>query len=552
MPWSLCTHTPYVLAGSSQRCARLETRGAPGQRLALSFDIVTDELPLDAVVSVARLRSAGGSIDPEAIDVRVVAVRRHAGIGVHRAAPIDAPELLLKDDRVEPNGHYSRWCGHLRHVHRARHGARHYRAPDLRLAGDAVTAVAPHSRRQIWITVSLRHDLAPGVYAGAIEVRDLRDGPGTSIPLRVEVLPIALHEPAQRRMLWFRGTLDCARPQFYVGEECFLHQLIDIRAHGFDTISLAERSTRLLRRALALAHAAGFRAVVLEPPLPPDLVRRDLDGFAVTCYVSDEIDQRGPAAFASHRASSRAAERLGLPTMASLVRERFVAQLATLDLDRPDVASFYLPSNVDYFRTAAAFPGLRSQRDWYYWMASMEKPNVHRVLAGLYLWKSGAAGISPYCYQHLPRAPYDPYDDFDEWEPGSTAGTSAAPLKDQLATYPARAGSVPTLQWEGLGEGITDLRYLATVESLLGAARASSHPDLSRLCREVEARLRDLADRVPLAPIRIAGDAEAEPYPHLDARDYARFRDTLAEDAIALSRALAAGSPARVGAVVAG
>jgi hypothetical protein len=344
--------------------------------------------------------------------------------------------------------------------------------------------------------------------------------------------------------LWFRGTLDCARPQFYLDDERFEQHLHDIRDHGFNAISLAESSNLLLRRALEFARGAGFGAVLLQPPLPNDVTRRDLDGFDVTCYVSDEIDQRGPAFYASHRDNMRAAERLGLPTMASFVRERFVSKLPALGLGAtPDLVSAYLPSNVDLFRTAAAFPEMRRSQTLYYWMASMEKPNVHRVLAGWYLWKSGAAGISPYCYQHLPRHPYDPYDDFDEWEPGSTAGTSAEPLKDQLATYPARTGSVPTLQWEGLGEGLTDLRYLATVESLLAEARACPHPDVDRLRSDVEGRLRATADRLPLAPIQIAADTETEPYAHLDARDYARFRRILAEDAMALAHAIAGATP---------
>ena len=39
-------------------------------------------------------------------------------------------------------------------------------------------------------------------------------------------------------------------------------------------------------------------------------------------------------------------------------------------------------------------------------------------------------------------------------------------LKDHLATYPARRGSVPTLQWKGLSAGLYDLRYLETLAEL--------------------------------------------------------------------------------------
>ena len=263
------------------------------------------------------------------------------------------------------------------------------------MAGAAVTSVKPFGRKQIWVTVRLRSDLPPGVYRGTIDVTDDAGGTGRSMSLEIEVLPIELREPSQRRMLWFRGSLDCTRAQFHVDAACFLRQLRDIRGHGFNTISIGEHSPRLLRQALMLARTAGFANLVLQPPLPPGLTRADLDGFDAVCYVSDEIDQRGTPFHASHGENMRTAERLGLPTMASFVRERFLARLPALGLGRPDLVSVYLPSNVDFFRAATAAPELRSRDTLYYWMASMEKPNVHRILAGLYLWKSGAAGIAP-------------------------------------------------------------------------------------------------------------------------------------------------------------
>jgi len=342
-------------------------------------------------------------------------------------------------------------------------------------------------------------------------------------------------------MLWFRGTLDCARSQFYLDAEQFAWQLRDIHDHGFNAISLAETTVPSLRRALEIAHDVGFAGVVIQPPYPRGLRREDVRDFDAVCYVSDEIDQRGPSWFASHRENARAAEALGLPTMISLVRERFISRLSTLGLGPPpDLVSVYLPSNIDFFKAAAVFTEMPRRAALYYWMASMEKPNVHRVLAGFYLWRSQAAGISPYCYQHLPRFPFLPYDDFDEWEPGSTVGTGDGPLKDQLATHPAQRGSVPTLQWEGLGEGLTDLRYLATVEHLLEQSRECRDAAVDQARARAECHLRAISKALPLSPVQIADDVSAEPYAHLDARDYARFRRMLADDAMALSRAVAA------------
>ena len=125
--WSLRTHIPYLQSGGDDRCTRIDARGAPGERVALSFDIAGDDAPVRAEITASRLVRAGGgaevngTIDAADMDVHVVAIRDQAGIGVHRSARVAVAELLLKDDGVEMRGRYSRYCGHVFHLHRARH-----------------------------------------------------------------------------------------------------------------------------------------------------------------------------------------------------------------------------------------------------------------------------------------------------------------------------------------------------------------------------------------------------------------------------------------------
>jgi hypothetical protein len=170
----------------------------------------------------------------------------------------------------------------------------------------------------------------------------------------------------------------------------------------------------------------------------------------------------------------------------------------------------------------------------------MEKPLVHRALAGVYLWKSGAAGIAPYCYQHLPQFPNSPFNDFDEWEPGFHVGQERRPFKDHMTTYPARGGSIPTLQWKGLSDGITDLRYLTTLDATITRALSAPSASVRSSAAMIRARTNAFLDRVSLTDIDIVSETNREPYPGIAPADYRAFRVQMARDAVELSASLRA------------
>jgi hypothetical protein len=86
-------------------------------------------------------------------------------------------------------------------------------------------------------------------------------------------------------------------------------------------------------------------------------------------------------------------------------------------------------------------------------------PNRYHV--GHFFWRSGLDGTAIWTFQRWER---DPYDDFD--------GT----YRDHCLVYPPRTPDgepVPTLAWEGIREGVTDYRYLYTLEQAVIAARAA-------------------------------------------------------------------------------
>jgi hypothetical protein len=93
------------------------------------------------------------------------------------------------------------------------------------------------------------------------------------------------------------------------------------------------------------------------------------------------------------------------------------------------------------------------------------------------LWQNDYDGAMPYALQHSYG---DAWNDFD-----------SSILKDHNFTYPTVDGQIDTVQWEGLREGVDDVRYLSTLINELANTKGTDLPHV------VEARtwLNDLKKR---------------------------------------------------------
>lgn len=472
------------------------------------------------------------------VDLHVVKVWPQAGIGVYRSDARDVAELLLKDDGVALHDAWRPGCGHWRHAYRRQ---AFYHPPEVRLDGDVRTTFGAAQSKQLLLSVRIPPSADAGTYHGRVEVQRGQEEVHY-LAVEIEVLPLRLVAPTQHLFLWYRATLDCRRPRNHVSATLMAHQLRDIRAHGFTSVSLSEDDPTLLQQAVDIAYDAGFRRnLILCAPFPPAAQRIDFRGLTPIYFISDEADHRGEPAVRQHVANWRLARERGVPTMCSLTQEAFARRFRD-DGDlghEPDTILYYLPRNLDFIAARSLFPTMQERPVYYYWHSHMEKPLLHRVLAGAYLWKSGADGIAPYCYQDLPEPPHSPYDDFDEWDQLERQFSAGHPLRDHMTTYPARSGSIPTLQWKGLSAGISDLTYLTTLAALVERGRAAGGA-AAAAAREVWARVDQFLERIPLRQIEIASDTEARPYPTLEAASLDAFREEMARDALALEQLLSA------------
>ena len=99
----------------------------------------------------------------------------------------------------------------------------------------------------------------------------------------------------------------------------------------------------------------------------------------------------------------------------------------------------------------------------------IEDGNIYsnRHLGGVLVWRAQFTGAYTWT---LLRAKNDPYNDFD--------GRGHGERKDACTVYPTpdRKGIIPTLQWEGVREGIYDHRFLTVLDDMIQQAAASADP----------------------------------------------------------------------------
>jgi hypothetical protein len=107
-------------------------------------------------------------------------------------------------------------------------------------------------------------------------------------------------------------------------------------------------------------------------------------------------------------------------------------------------------------------------------------------MAGVHFWRTEATGCWSWTFL---RPKESAYDDFD--------GGAHREGKDACIAYPTPDGKalVPTLQWEGLREGVDDYRYLATLRTLIERAKREGRG--VETARQAETELKAVVEKMP-------------------------------------------------------
>lgn len=499
--------------------ATIAIEASPGELEPGSF-VVTSFRSLKNITLTPIDLQAGNTVLPkDNVDVRVVKVWEQAGQGPRKTKPVKVGELLVKDDTAPFLDSYNLQG--------------HYSAPNIPNSLSVRTDIEPGESKQFWVTVKVPQDAPPGDYQGGIYIESLDSGMREILGIQLKVLPIRLQEPPQDRIIYYRGSLDPAHGGDFVGEDRFTKELKDIRDHGFTGVTLYDSQERYVRRAVELTASAAFPGpIIFIEPNPTFLEIAKAYSIPALFYGVDEPND--PERIKAHLEKVARIRSSGGKVVVAINRS-WALRLADLKgLNDPlDAVNFALtPDFLQWVHAGGlAKDRQRFAKSWYYWQIMMEKPGLHRLLSGFFLWRSRLDGIFPYVYQHL-MPPYSPFDDFAPW---------VGDYRVHMVTYPSADGPIPTLQWEALREGINDLRYLTTLENLIQEARTSSLPEVAEAVARASVLLDELAQKIVFTETRLGADGVKDPIRGVGPREYTVWRQKVIENILDVQKAMKRG-----------
>lgn len=468
--------------------SRLEVSACAGEYEPATF-VLHARRDLDVTLRPGDLAlDAAPKLPASALDLRFVHVWRQR----RPDSPGDymVPELLLKRDPGELKGVISQ-----------------------PLTPQVTTHIPAGTARQFWVTVHVPKNARPGLYQGQLALT--AGGATVPVPFRVRVLPLKLPPNPFVHSLYFHGSSvglgwfgekDMAREAWL---DRARRQLADLRAHGlnaaesFTPVTITTREGGYdfdlanLRQSLALHQEAGLNrwAVIelgystldgqqLHPRLGPPFYK----AFTALTEQVQKLarqEQWPPVAYyavdePARKTKAEAMAYYGFEDPIDVCRQWFEAirsggGTTTAAVYHTEVGGWDVLGplcDVPIYSLGSIYPGLnradlaretqanRTRQAWYYWQCWTENPLENRLLAGLYLCKSGLTGVMPWDYMGYSG---DAYDDFD-------AGS-----KDMCLAYPSQEGPVPTLAWEAFREGVDDCRYWAAVKDRPGAQKILDH-----------------------------------------------------------------------------
>lgn len=454
----------------------------------------TDVVDVRLVVSDLIDHQLQKTIPSENLDIRSVKPwfqSYYAWNEIGKSAPDDfrqvlVPELLLKDDSlvvaeagteknyiriVEQGAERYEW------VNRPNLATSEQVLPSLhefpvRDSRDLQPFVVPSSTsKQLWATLSVPDGTSPGNYQGTIQVRSGEALLGV-IVVQARVLPLNLSSPSIEYAIYYRAQLDPLRAS--IGSEFrdadqMKSELVDMVRHGIrsPTVYQAMRDRVTLEKVLRLRSDAGLenrRVYYLgiqttESFLGSSAVqqrenlRRSLMEFrrVANSVGYDEILVYGRDE-AVGKALEEQRELWGLVHL--LGSKMFVAGSSGAHPVVGDLLDVFVHSHQASYTEAEKWHRT-GKRIFNYAnpQTGPENPYLFRLNYGVVLWANEYDGAMPYAYQHCFGSCWNDVDH--------------PTYRDHNLTYPAVDGSIPTIAWEALREGIDDVRYLELLERLV-------------------------------------------------------------------------------------
>jgi hypothetical protein len=458
-----------------------------------------------------ELKTGDGAVIPAAaLDIKLVKLWYQAGSAWHGhfadiTRRVLCPELLVYDEdliRVDPTTQdnyvrYDRADGTRQHVWMSfnKSMANYYESGQANVdrindAAAIQSAVLNKDEfKQFFVTLGVPGDARAGLYDGEIEL--LADGRRVgAVPVRVRVLPFELPRPRTNYNLdkEFYGSLYWQQESGSIHATTNPKLLANLKRHNvLHPLWHYSAYDNAFKRLLEAIRAAGLPTNPLfgvgphanhiagEPPTDGQQralneqrarLRRTIAiaGHSnIYCYA---IDEAGPETIRQEQESWRVVHEEGAKVMVSTHPHRKLL----FALDYHVVPSAPYPEK---YRKEADLVHEANPDALVAWYADPhsgpESPEFARRVYGLLSYKSNYDGISQYVWYR------NNWNDFScMWEPN---------MRGLMLVYPTRDDVLDTLAWEGLREGLNDIRYATKLKLVAREALQSGDAEVKLLGR---------------------------------------------------------------------
>jgi hypothetical protein len=371
---------------------------------------------------------------------------------------------------------------------------------------------------QIWITVHVPTSALPGMYENSIRILDGTGQELGSVPITLEVHDFELPPPSIEYSMYYRGRLADHHPT--VSDEWkstaqITADLESMIAHGISNPTCYQRfspkdpveksspvSARVLvEKVLEIRREQGLTdrpfyylgRTIGKPSTSMRLTRlgndtRDLLRLARKYGATDlylyGMDEASGKEVVAQQMAWRSVKRIGAKVFVAGAKDHFERSAGLTDL-----LVYADPPIPDGRRVAAQQHSVGNKLFMYgNPQAGPEDPLLWRTNFGVLLWQAGYDGAMPYAFQSQDGSIWNDWDGLN--------------YRTASITYPAADGPISTIAFEGLREGIDDIRYLTALENAVaGLQHRSERTDADELALGAALEfLEQLKKRSPFDP----------------------------------------------------
>ncbi|NLF93955.1 MAG: DUF4091 domain-containing protein, partial [Oligosphaeraceae bacterium] len=422
--------------------------------------------PLDSQKAAAVSATAAGNTS-KAISIAAYALKHIPGFAVKVRAP--ALNGVILPTSIHPIRCWPQRTGH-------KGAARTYfKVPEM-LDDNHAAFLEAATSRQYYILVDVPKGTSPGLYTGSVEIAGSGITP-RSIPLNFTVHPFDLDQLDNKQYAAMymsdriRGGIAVAPSRFTPEEQLSMdrERLADMRKHNMNSVVFPpvrylnkEQFETVYLAVNQRLDEAGF------PRLPMPYHNQQLNPQIVE-EIKEIVTRTGLREILFYPVDEPHFDKRHIadvmyPMVKTVPGVRTYSTVSQQDVDSfgksLDFRCYMVGKTLYHFEPERILADC--QRDgahfWWYTNAAREYPDCTRYKAGFFQYKCQATGQLYWAYDHLQN---DPFNDFDS-------------TNDHLSIIYVGTKIHSTIQWEGIREGLDDLRYAYLLDDLVAAAPVDS------------------------------------------------------------------------------